>query len=490
MNQLKAFRLLTVCFPLCLFSQWLSAKNVVFILADDLSERLTCYGGPVVSPNLDRLAESGTLFENANVQATICTPSRASIMTGMRPDQVGTRDNNYAKSNFRNFQPDTQTLPQYLQQFGYSSIGLGKIYGPPDPASWSREVFEVSDGASQYALEENSAIFSANYAKYNGWKGGWRNMGPLTENADVSDSAYPDGMVTDRAVELIYELQGQAFFLYVGFQRPHRPFSAPKQYWDLYANETLPFPEPGGVPLGVPEMAIKGHRKSAPRPGDAKYQSEYEQMIGHYAATSYLDALVGKIIKALEETGLEEETLIVFSADHGFHVGDNGQWDKFTLFDATCSVPMIIRVPGAGNGPSVINETVELIDIYPTVLDFLGLPHPPQLAGKSLLPSLVDASVPAKDYAFTEVVRNQAGKLNAGNWDGTFEGRSIRVGDYRLNRWWNTKTGEIVGLELYDYSIPLPESRNLIDTPEYTKVQASLLSELENQWPLKSSNKD
>lgn len=469
---------------LACFSQQVIAKNIVFILADDLSPRLESYGGPIISPNLDRLADQGCLFEHANAQATICTPSRASIMTGMRPDKIGVRDNNYQRSFFRNHRPEIQTLPQYLQNFGYTSIGLGKTYGPEDPASWSRPDLGEADGQSQYALAANQEVFKNNFER-DGWKGGWKKVGPLIESADVPDSAYPDGRVTDRAIELIRELKDKPFFLYLGYQRPHRPFTAPKKFFDLYENEPIPtFPTPDGIPEGAPEIAIKSHRKRAPLPREKLYDEEYTQLVGHYAAASYVDALVGQVVDALEELELDDETLVIFTADHGFHVGDNGQWDKLTLFEATCSVPLIIRAPCDSAQPVRISQAVELIDLYPTVLDFLELPHPPGLQGKSLMPQMKDNSVEGKDVAYTEVLRNAGGKISAMNWDGSIEGRSIRSGDYRLNRWWDAKTEKVIALELYDYSLSEPETKNLANDPAYTDVQTKLLAQLNEEWSL------
>ncbi|WP_269525451.1 sulfatase [Coraliomargarita parva] len=459
----------------------LHSKNVIFVLIDDLSPRLGSYGGPVISPHLDKLADQGVLFQHAYAQATICTPSRASIMTGMRPDAVGTRDNNYRRSRFRNYQPDVQTLPQYLQQFGYTSIGLGKTYGPPDPNSWSRKDLGEASGDEQYALPENQALFQSNIKA---GKRGWFNMGPLFEAADVADDAYPDGRVTERAIEIIHELKDQPFFLYVGYQRPHRPFTAPKKYFDLYKDIQLSFPEPSGIPEDAPEVALKTHHTSAPKPGDKRYERDYAQLLGHYAAASYVDSLVGQILDTLVELELEEETLVIFTADHGFHVSENGQWDKSCLFETTCSVPLILRVPGDKAQPLKVSQTVELLDIYPTVLDFLDLPAPPQLAGKSLLP-LMSGVQPSEDgYAYTEVLRNDGGKNAAMNWDGSLEGRSIRSGDYRLNRWWDTRTNEVIALELYDYSLDQPEIKNLANVPAYADIQAKLISQLNAKWPL------
>ncbi|WP_309398129.1 sulfatase [Cerasicoccus maritimus] len=471
----------------CLAAPALLAKNVIFVLVDDLSPRLGCYDGQVVSPNLDELADESCLFQHAYAQATICTPSRASIMTGMRPDVVGSRDNNYRKSRFRNFHPDVQTLPQYLQSFGYTSIGLGKTYGPSDPPSWSRDDLAEAKMVEQYALPENRADFEANSKDKT--KRGWINRGAITEAADVPDNAYPDGRVTERAIEIMRELKDQPFFLYIGFQRPHRPFTAPKKYFDLYASDTLAFPEPAGYPKGAPELALKSHRTEALKPGDKRYERDYNQMVGHYAAASYTDALVGQLMDALEELELKDETLVIFSADHGFHIGENGQWDKSTLFETGCAVPLIIHVPGDVKQPLVINQPVELLDIYPTVLDFLGLEYPPQLAGKSLLPLMEGKQPESAGEAYTEVLRSAGGKNAAMNWDGSIEGRSLRSGNYRMTRWWDAHTGEVLGLELYDFSLPEPEKRNLANDPAYAEVQQSLLAKINDQWPLNTPSK-
>ncbi|QYY36767.1 sulfatase [Ruficoccus sp. ZRK36] len=479
-------RFATLALACALGSQSASAKNVIFVLADDLSPRLECYGGDVISPNLDNLASEGALFEHAYAQATICTPSRASIMTGMRPDEAGPRDNNYRRSYFRNYHPDVQTLPQYVQQFGYTSIGLGKTYGPHDPASWSRDDLGEAKGPEQYALPENSEIFIKNSKA---GKRGWFNRGPLTEAADVPDNAYPDGRVTDRAIEVIHELKDEPFFLYIGYQRPHRPFTAPKKYFDMYADKELSFPGPGGYPEDAPELALKSHRTASPKPGDKNYERDYDQLLGHYASATYVDALVGKVMDTLKELNLDDDTLVIFSADHGFHVGENGQWDKSALFETTCAVPLIIYMPGDKALPLRIDQPVELLDIYPTVLDFLELPHPPQLEGKSLLPLMTNKGASGKDYAYTEVLRSKGGKNAAMNWDGSIEGRSLRSGDYRLNRWWDAHTGEVLAIELYDYSLPEPEIKNLAGDPAYADVQAQLLAQLNEQWPLPTQSK-
>ncbi|WP_309386471.1 sulfatase [Cerasicoccus frondis] len=479
-------KLSLIAFIACLTAPTLFGKNVIFVLVDDLSPRLGCYGGQVVSPNLDKLAEESCLFQHAYAQATICTPSRASIMTGMRPDEVGSRDNNYRKSRFRNFHPDVKTLPQYLQDFGYTSIGLGKTYGPSDKASWSRDDLGEAGAVDQYALPENKAILEANMKDPS--KRGWVNRGPITEAANVPDNAYPDGRVTERAVEILHELKDQPFFLYVGYQRPHRPFTAPQKYFDLYAGDTLSFPEPSGYPKGAPKLALKSHRTAALQPGDKNYERDYGQMIGHYAAASYTDALFGQLMATLDELNLKEETLVIFAADHGFHIGENGQWDKSTLFETACAVPLIIHVPGDKKQPLVIKQPVELLDIYPTVLDFLGLKYPPQLAGKSLLPLMEGKQTETAGEAYTEVLRSAGGKNAAMNWDGSIEGRSLRMGDYRMTRWWDAHTGEVLGLELYDFSLPEPENQNLANDPDYTNVQHNLLSKINEHWPLPATS--
>tara|TARA_R100000027_G_scaffold61554_5_gene53042 strand:+ start:60671 stop:62140 length:1470 start_codon:yes stop_codon:yes gene_type:complete len=476
-------KIFLVCLLLPLLVAHLSAKNVILIVADDLSPRLGCYDGPAITPHLDLLAEEGTLFQHAYSQATLCMPSRASFLTGLEPGDVGTRDNN-KKSHFRGYHPDLLTLPQYLEEKGFVSVGLGKTFHVSDQSSWTEEILERVPAEEQYAKKENREILKANQAA---GKRGWASVGPLVESADVPDEAYPDGKVTERTVEKIAELKGQDFFLMVGFDRPHRPFTAPKQYWDLYDGRDLDSPVPGVIPEEVPDLAVKTKRTKALRPGDARYTRDELQRLGYLASVSYIDAQVGKILEAVRENGIEGETLIIFTADHGFHLGENGQWDKSLLFETSCHVPLIVLDPELPPSETPLAQMVELVDLFPTVLDFLGLPAPHDLAGESLLMYVRDPENAVEGASFSEALRDERGKNNAGNWDGSIEGKSIRRGNYRLNRWYNTQTGQLIAVELYDYSLPIPEERNLSDDPEYQDVRIQLLAELEAKWPMETN---
>ena len=479
----SSFRLL-FCLPylaLLLFASNLVARNVILIVADDLSPRLGCYGGQAISPNLDRLASEGSLFLNAYSQATLCMPSRASFLTGLQPDDTGTRDNNFKKSHFRNFHPDLQTLPQYLKENGYVAVGLGKTFHVSESESWTNEILNRVPPEEQYALEENREILRANKAA---GKRGWANVGPLVEGAEVEDNAYPDGMVTDRTVQIIEELREVDFFLMVGFDRPHRPFTSPKKYWDLYDEINIAIPEPRVIPEGVPPMAIKQQTRVAPQPGEKRFEREALQRLGYYAAISYIDAQVGRIVEALRINGIEEETLIIFTADHGFHLGENGQWDKSLLFETACHVPLIVKDPGLSRSRDPLPQMVELVDLVPTVLDFLEISAPHPLAGKSLLSYIKNPDEDWDTAAFSEALRDKQGKNRAGNWDGSIVGKSVRKGTFRLNRWLDTESGEVVGVELYDYSLPTPELRNLAEDPEYRDVRENLLALLNEKWPV------
>lgn len=476
-------RCVLVSFILNAFVSSLSARNVVLIVADDLSPRLQCYGGQAISPNLDRLAHEGILFQHAYSQATLCMPSRASFLTGLRPEQVGTRDNNYKKSHFRNFHPDIQTLPEYLKKRGYQSIALGKTFHVNDPQSWSHQELHNLPPEAQYALEANREMLIANKAA---GKKGWASVGPLVECAEVDDSAYPDGMVTDQAVRLITEMKHEAFFIMVGFDRPHRPFTAPKRYWDLYEGMDggkFDLLAPDIIPDGVPAMAVKSWKTDPTQPGDMRYQREARERLGYYASISYIDAQVGRIMDALKAAEVDDETLVIFTADHGFHLGENGQWDKSLVFETGCWVPLIVKDPTARPSMSALPQMVELVDIFPTVMDFLGLDAPHTLAGSSLLEYVNNPTAQLDGVALSEALRDARGKNKANNWDGAIEGRSIRQSDYRLNVWLDTGSGEAVGMELYDYSLPNPETRNLVEDPDYRGIRDQLLSELKAQWP-------
>ena len=319
-----------------LFAQVADAKrpNVLFIAVDDLRVELNCYGQKHVhSPNIDKLAERGTLFTHAYCQQTICNPSRASMLTGLRPDTLKVWD---LPTHFRDTHPNVVTLPQLFKQQGYHAQGIGKVFHnwrqdkwQGDAASWS--VPAVMHYNSHYndkpVLEGTLPPDLSNHK--------------LTECRDVPDEAYFDGRIATQAIQALkqYKEERTPFFLAVGFWKPHTPFNAPKKYWDLYDRAKLPLPTRIQPPENVPEIALTGDRFK----GSEEDLRELHH--GHLAAISYLDAQVGRVLDALREHELDQETIVVFWSDHGLHVGEHGLMRKTTLFELDAGVPLIIAMP-------------------------------------------------------------------------------------------------------------------------------------------------
>src|SRR5690554_6400166 len=337
--------------------------NILFIAVDDMLPALRCYGNTTVhSPNIDTLADRGVTFFNAYCQVAISNPSRASLMTGLRPDNIKVWT---LKPHFREEKPNVVTLPQYYKEEGYAAREIGKIYHDgayhKDPISWS--------GPSYYNVTQNGKGHKYNLPENSFHK---RSKAAASEAANVPDTAYIDGKVCEAAIKVLHAVKDSSFFLAIGFRRPHLPFSAPQHYWDLYDRQQftheLKDPE---RPLGTPEMAyhnsneLRGYEDTNEQ-GAIPNEKQLELLHGYYASISYIDAQIGKIITELKQMGLYENTIIVLFSDHGFHLGDFGLWGKTTNFEAAARVPLIISGPGIVEGVSS-EAIVELLDIYPTL---------------------------------------------------------------------------------------------------------------------------
>jgi iduronate 2-sulfatase len=449
--------------------------NVLFIAADDLRNDLGCYGHPLVkSPNIDALAARGVRFDMAYAQQALCNPSRASVMTGRRPDQI--RVWNLA-THFRDHQPGVKTLPQWFREHGYVSEGIGKLYHnhgrtAGDERSWDRP--EVMHSASHYAdvpLAKNETPppqFDRDIK---------------TRDDDVPDDAYFDGRIATLAVDALARLkeEGKPFFLGVGFWKPHLPFNAPKKYWDLYKRDAVPLPNPAAWPGGAPRIA--GHNSSellgagrftttkggGPADGGVTLPDDdrtRELRHGYYAAISYLDAQVGKVLDALDRLGLAENTIIVFWSDHGFHLGEQTLWCKTSNFEQDARVPLIIAAPGPrGERGWVCRSPVELVDLYPTLVTLCGLPLPGGLDGDDLSPALKNTGAfPAK----TAVTQHPRPAYFGRKETPEAMGYSIRTDRMRYTEWREWGTGKIIATELYDYHFPGEFERvNLAGKPGY-----------------------
>lgn len=450
--------------------------NVLFIAVDDLRPELGCYGNDVVkSPNVDALSKRGTAFANAYCQQAVCSPSRSSLLTGRTPDATRVWD---LKTHFRVALPDAVTLPQYFKQNGYHCASLGKIYhhGFEDGASWSapawfatgntvdtdsvdfqkRKVVRFGPGVKEYAeeAEDNDAASEGGRAA--------RKKAAFVASSK-SDDELPDGATAAEAVKRLhdYKQKDQPFFLAVGFIKPHLPFVSPKKYWDLYDPAKIPIPTNHQLPDGAPAFA--GHDNgelhaysNIPAGNPIPENVARELRHGYYAAISYMDAQVGRLLDALAKEGLADNTIIVFWGDHGWQLGDHGLWAKHTNFELATRAPLIIALPNQKTVGKASSALVEFVDIYPTLAAACGLKIPSALDGKSLLPLLDDPAASVRQVAVSQYPRG------AGVADGhAVMGYSIRDERWRMTVWRDRKTGETRATELYDEKNDQAETKNV-----------------------------
>jgi iduronate 2-sulfatase len=454
-----------------LFGFWpislcVGSPNVLFIAVDDLRVELGCYGSEhVLSPNIDKLAEQGTLFERAYCQQTVCNPSRASLLTGLRPDTLRVWD---LYTHFRQNLPDVVTLPQLFKQHGYYSQCIGKIFHnyrqddwKGDRVSWSEPEF------LHYGSHGHDAPIVKGEVPPNLVSGAGG-----TECRDVPDDAYYDGRVANKAVEALRILKEkeEPFFLAVGFWKPHTPFNAPKKYWDLYDRNSVPVPEHLDPPKNVPEIAMTSSRYD----GRAKPEELREMHHGHLAAISYLDTQVGKVLDELDGLGLREDTIIVYWSDHGLHLGEHGLTRKTTAFELDAAVPLMIATPDHTAGQRT-DGLVELLDLYPTLVELCGLEGPENLEGKSLVHLLENPAGSHKTVALTQTPRPNypKGKMPESM------GYTIRTDRFRYTEWRDFKTSEVQERELYDHKVDHLETENVVDKAKYQRALPGLAAQLQ-----------
>ncbi len=441
--------------------------NVLFIAVDDLRPEINASGSKLIkTPNLDRIAARGTMFDRAYCQQAVCSPSRSSLMTGRRPDATRVWD---LETHFRTALPDAVTVAQHFKNHGYHTMSMGKIFhgGFDDPKSWS--VPSQYPKSPQYASEAALKMQSdpANIDK----KG--RGRGPAVEDADVPDDTYADGKIARLAVKTLGELKQNTkpFFLAVGMAKPHLPFVAPKKYWDLYDPKEIYVPAFQKLPAGAPGFV--GHNNSELRsygdiPNNGEIGDDLARRLrhGYYAATSYMDAQVGLVLDALEKEGLAQNTVIVLWGDHGWQLGEHGLWHKHTNFELSARAPLLISMPGQKAAGRKSASLAEFIDIYPTLADLCGLPKPKDIEGVSLKPILEDASAQVRPVAISQYPRQDAGK--------SLMGYSIRDEGWRLTRWRDRKDNTIHATELYDEANDPHETVNVAAKTEHAEVIARL----------------
>lgn len=422
--------------------------NVLFIIADDLNCDLGAYGHHLVkTPNIDRLAKEGMLFTNNFCNFPLCGPSRASMMTGLYPDQTG---HHKLRDLIRDHVPEAVSMSQSFMNNGYVSARVGKIYhydnprgigtpGHDDPASWNERYFPRG-----IDKDMEDKIFSLNPGSF----GAVLSWLP----AEGKDEEHTDGMVATKAVELLekYAASDTPFFLGVGFYKPHTPFVAPRKYFDLYPKDRIRIPHvPSDYLSTLPGPAVRNlsvHKEQ----NNLSDSLALCAIQGYYAVISFMDAQVGRVLDALEKSGLRENTIIVFTSDNGYHMGEHGYYQKNTLFENSGRIPLIISAPNMkGKGRSSAS-IVEMIDMYPTLCDLAGITPPPYLAGKSLKPVLNNPKASVRGSALTQI-------------EG---GYTLRTKNYRYSRW--GKGGENL-IELYNRKDDPEEMENLAGQPEYKK---------------------
>jgi arylsulfatase A-like enzyme len=478
--------------------------NVLFIAVDDLRPELGAYGVEEArTPNIDRLAAGGFVFTRAYVQQAVCNPSRASLMTGLRPDSLRVWD---LATRFRDSVPDVVTLPQHFIAHGYHAVAIGKVYHNviPDPASWSEPKLRVEgypfDPDAVYRGEESVGIQEARKAqilaagrqdRHIDEYGQWYLKANATESVEGPDDLYYDGAQAGMAVAKLAKLRelGTPFFFAVGFYRPHLPFNAPKRYWDLFDRETLPLARNPRLPEGAPPMSINNMRelrgyadfRHVVPPAEGRLTEAEARLLkhGYYASVSYVDAQVGRLLDALDDLGLAENTIVVLWGDHGWKLGEHNAWAKMTNYEIDTRAPLILRVPPGSPvrgrprapGGTRIEGLVEFVDIYPTLSELAGLPVPGHLQGVSAVPLLSDPSRPWKRAAFHQFLRE-------GIWaapDGVpYMGYAVRTERYRYVRWMNWESRSWVARELYDLEADPLETVNVADRPESASVVAEL----------------
>lgn len=455
--------------------------NVLLIAVDDLRPDLGCYGHPSVqTPNIDRLARQSLQFNRAYCQVSQCNQSRTAFLTGLRPDRTKVYG---LYTNFRDELPDAVTLPQYFKQHGYHVQGLGKIFHKSmnDDRSWSVPVWfppgSPGGTALAYGPEGRAALNRANA------KSGGRatKKGPAWEAANVTDNQLPDGATADRAIGVLREIKDRPFFLAVGFVKPHLPFVAPKRYWDLYATDDVFLSGAPESPQGAPEYASRSHDElvsylDMPRSPSELTTDQRRQLVhGYWAATSYIDAQIGRVLQYLDELDLRKSTVVVLWGDHGFHLGEQGMWGKTSNYEAATRVPLLVSVPGHQKAAASTDALVELVDVYPSLAEICGLPVPTELEGTSFKPLLTNPSRPWKKGALSQFLRPADGR-------GPVMGRALRTDRYRLVEW-RSRKNVLIEYELYEYNGEQGETTNLARQPDQaTNVQQ--LSELLNRgWP-------
>lgn len=445
--------------------------NVLLLLVDDLRPEIRAYGSErAITPNIDRLAAQGLLFERAYAQVAVCAPSRISLLSGLRPDTTGIRR---LRTPLRSAMPDVTTLPQRFRESGYTTISIGKVYHHQgdDREAWTEAPVRPASswegrGGDGYLSPASIGVTDANTGR-----------GPAYEATSVPDTAYRDGKIANLAIDALRRLGEDPFFLAVGFFKPHLPFTAPQRYWDLYPREAIelapnPFPPEGVTRYSLTTFGELRGYAHVPDEGPIPDSVALTLIRGYLAATSYIDAQVGRVLDELDRLRLAENTIVVLWGDHGWKLGEHGAWAKHSNFEIDTRVPLIVRAPGMHAVGERTAALVETVDIYPTLTELADLTSPPYLQGTSFAPLLEEPHRPWKSAAFSEYSR------------GPTLGRTIRTDRYRYVEWRRVATGEREARELYDHEVDPQENRNVAEEPRYADAVNQLSRRLSDGWTM------
>ena len=460
------YLLITILFTTLMRSQTevkTSKLNVLFIVADDLNCDIGAYGNEaVITPNIDKLAKKGVLFGNAHIQYPWCGPSRASFMTGLYPDQTKIKQ---LRIYLRQAIPKVVTIGQKFRQENYHSVRIGKIYhyhnprdigtaGHDDNYTWDQTVNPYGrDKIEEYKI---NTLKPKQYGGTLSWL-----------EADGTDQEQTDGIGANETIKFLdrFSKSGENFFLAYGLYRPHTPYVAPKKYYDLYDTNEMKIPISSDEYLKkIPVPAAVSIREKGEVQNNLEIKTAKTIKEAYYATTSFVDAQVGRVLDKLKETGLDKKTIVVFTSDHGYHLGEHGHWQKRTLFENATRVPLILSGPGINKNQKIMDAPIEMIDIYPTLMDLVGIQTPEFVSGKSFVSILKDSSSRVRKSALTEL----GVSLSRGS---KIQGYSIKTDRYRLTQW--GRNG-VLGYELYDHRFDKEELNNLSSLNSHKKIKDSL----------------
>jgi arylsulfatase A-like enzyme len=457
------------------------AYNVLFLAVDDLRPELGCYGHPMIkSPNIDRLAAQGLRFNRAYCQEALCNPSRASLLTGLRPATLGVFD---LATHFRDRKPDVVTLPQLFKKNGYASISLGKIFhttngNHDDNESWSEPPWRGPGSQAEDDGPPAPAKTKSGKKAKKVTKADHSNTLPCAA-PDCEDDALLDGKIAKQAVAVLNRIKDQPFFLGVGFHKPHLPFVSPKKYWGLYQTKDLklapnPFLPKDAPPFASNDASELRRYKGVPAAGPISDEAALNLIHAYYACVSYADAQVGRVLAELDRLGLRQKTLVILWGDHGYHLGEHGTWTKRTNWEIATRAPLIISVPGQKTAGAATEALVEFVDIYPTLAELCQIAPPASLEGKSFRPLLENPRRDWKTAAFSIYPKQIPGV-------GEGFGRAMRTDRYRLVEW-AADASEKRFCELYDHTTDPQENVNLANLPANGQLLRSLVDQLHAGW--------